>query len=162
MESQSDESRRRSKDESGNRIVTTNVSEIHEMPGLTPPKDAMFTYLFSKAAEGNLPVYFAAVPRSLVRPFFAEYDPRRHPIGRQAVDAKKKDWLAGKSSNMWVYPDGSTYVMSDDYITFFAAEEGQPDFLPCFILGETEDSRIKDIQGPIQVSDVRKAFGVTD
>jgi hypothetical protein len=34
MESQSDESRRRSKDESSNRIMTVKVSELHEMPGL--------------------------------------------------------------------------------------------------------------------------------
>jgi hypothetical protein len=162
MESQSDESRRRSQDESGNRIVTVKVSELHEMPGLTPPKDAVFTYLFSKAAEGHLPVYFGAIPLSLVRPFSTEYDPRRHPIGRQAVDAEKKDWLAGRLSNLWVYPDASTYVMSDDYITFYAAQEGQPDFVPCFILGETEDLRIKDLQGPIQVSDVRKALGLPD
>lgn len=160
MESQSDESSRRSQDESGNRIVTVKVSELHEMPGLTPPNDTVLTYLFAKAAEGHLPVYFGAIPLSLVRPFSTEYDPRRHPIGRQAVDAMKKDWLAGKFSNLWVYPDASTYVMSDDYITFYAAYEGQPDFVPCFILGETEDLRIKDLQGPIQVSDVRKALGL--
>ena len=162
MQSQSDESRRRSKDESDNRIMTVNVSEIHEMPGLTPPKDPVLTYLFSKAAEGHLPVYFAAIFLSLVRPFSTEYDPRRHPIGRQAVDAMKRDWLAGNFSKLWVYPDGSTYVMSDDYITFYAAQEDQPDFLPCFILGGTEDSRIKDLQGPIQVSDVRKSLGFRD
>jgi hypothetical protein len=74
----------------------------------------------------------------------------------------KRDWQAGNFSKLWVYPDGSTYVMSDDYITFYAAQEGQPDFLPCFILGETEDSRIEDLQGPIQVSDVRKALGFPD
>jgi hypothetical protein len=162
MESQSDESRRSSKDESDNRIVNVKVSELHEMPGLTPPKDAAFIYLFSKAAEGHLPVYFGAIPLNLVRPFSAEFDPRRHPIGRQAVDAMKKDWLEGKFTNMWVYPDASTYVVSDDYITFYAAQEGQPDFVPCLILGETEDSRIKDLQGPIQVSDVRKALGLSD
>jgi len=81
------------------------------------------------------------------------------PIGRQAVDAMKRNWLTGNFSKLWVYPDGSNYAMSDDYITFYAAKEGQPDFLPCFILGETEDSRVEPLQGPIQVSDVRKALG---
>jgi hypothetical protein len=162
MESQSDESGRRSQDEKGNRVMTVKSSEIREMPDLTPPKDPVLTYLFSKAAEGHLPVYFAAIPLDLVRPFSTEYDPRQHPIGRQAVDAMKRDWREGKFSNLWVYPDGSSYVMADDYIPFYAAQEGQPDFLPCFILGETEDSRIKDLQGPIQVSSVRKALGFPD
>jgi hypothetical protein len=142
--------------------MNVKVSEIRKMPGLTPPIDAVLVYLISRAAEGHLPVYFGAIPLNLVRPFSTEYDPRRHPIGRQAVDAMKRDWQAGNFSKLWVYPDGSTYVMSDDYITFYAAQEGQPDFLPCFILGETEDSRIEDLQGPIQVSDVRKALGFPD
>lgn len=144
---ESDESGCGSMEESGNRVVKVKVSELHEMPGLAPPKDAVLSYLFSKAAEGHLPVYFAAIPLNLVRPFSTEYDPRRHPIGRQAVDSKKKDWLAGHFSNMWVYPDASTYVMSDDYTTFCAAQEGQPDCVPCFILGVVDDSRIKDLQG---------------
>jgi hypothetical protein len=162
MESQTDGPTRRSEDGSGLHRVTVKLSELHEMPRLTPPKDAMLNNLFSKAAAGTLRVYFGAIPLSLVRPFSTEYDPRRHPIGRQAVDATKKDWQAGKITNMWVYPDASTYVMSDDYISFYAAQEGQPDFVPCLILGETYDYRIQDLQGPIEVSDVRMALGLSD
>src|SRR6266536_1466783 len=128
-------------DENSRHTVSVKVSELHDMIFLTPPKDVVMIYLMSRAATGHLPVYFAAIPIELVRPFSTEYDPRRHRVGRQAVDAKKEDWLAGRFSKMWVYPDASSYVMSDDYITFYAAQEGQPDFLPCFILGETDDSR---------------------
>jgi hypothetical protein len=162
MESQNGESMRGSKQGSDSRTVTVKVSELHEMPGLTPPNDPVLLYLFSRAAEGHLPVYFGAIPLNLVRPFSTEYDPRRHPIGRQAVDAAKRDCQAGNFTKLWVYPDGSTYVMSDDYIPFYAAQEGQPDYLPCFILGRTEDSQVMDLQGPIQVSDVRKALGSPD
>jgi hypothetical protein len=148
--------------ESGSRVMTVKVSELHELPDLTPPKDAVLLYLFSRAVEGHLPVFHGAVPLSIIRPFSADYDPRQHPIGRQAVDAKQQEWREGKFSNLWVYPDGTSYVISDDYITFYAALEGQPDFLPCFILGVTEDSRIEELQGPIRVPDVRKTLGFPD
>jgi hypothetical protein len=144
------------------RTVQVPVSELRDMVFLTQPKDLVMIYLMSRASTGHLPVYFAAVPLDIIRPFSSEYDPRRHPVGRQAVDDKKQEWLSGHFPTMWVYPDQSAYVMSDDYITFCAAQEGQPDFVPCFILGDFEDTRVKDRQGPIEIADVRKALGFAE
>lgn|GEM_PF-3692089 len=45
-------------------------------------------------------------------------------------------------------------MVSDDYISLFAALRGLPDYVPRYILGRPENPHIRDLQGPIRQQDV--------
>ncbi len=57
---------------------------------------------------------------------------------------------------MWVYPKGDLFVVADDYFALAAAERGQPDFVPCWVLGEIKNGKAEQVQGPIEKASVRK------
>lgn len=137
------------------------VSEIKgSVPGLEPAKDEVLLYLFDKVCSGELPVYFGAVPFELIVPFDKEYDPRKHPVGRAAVDQCSRDWLQGTMKYVCLYERGDRFILSDDYITFFAAVEGSPRLLPAWILGKPLSPRVEQLQGPIQYDEaVKVLFG---
>jgi len=135
------------------------TDEIDILPGLVPRHDQEFDYLLQRALGGLVPVYFAAVPRTLIRPFDTEYDPAKHPVGAMAIEQTTAEWRAGTFHHVWVYPSGDAYVLSDDYIPWAAATRGQPDFLPCWVLGYPSVPGAVDVQGPIAPSGVRKLLG---
>ncbi len=130
------------------------------MKGLQPLHDPVFSHLIDRAAKGGVPVYYGAVPRDAIRRFDTEYDPRLHPVGRAAVDELMEAWQRGEFTNVWVYEEGDGFVLSDDYICWAAAEEGQPDFLPCWILGMPTLPCVADLQGPIEESEVPGLLGL--
>jgi hypothetical protein len=136
--------------------------EIDALLGLRPLRDHVYGYLLERAAIGALPLYFAAIPRALIRPFDTEYDPSKHPIGEAAIEQTMADWRAGIFHYAWVYPSDDSYVLSDDYIPWAAAQRGQPDFLPCWVLGHPSAAGAVDIQGPIEPSRVRELLGLRD
>ncbi len=135
------------------------ISELHSLPGLTPKLDGTFGELINKAAEGSVDVYFAAVPLVLCIPYDVDYRPDKHPVGRIAIDQEKKNCHEGNFANLHVYQRGAWFVVSDDYIPLFAALEGNPDYLPCFIYGKPDSKFVIDVQGPIAVEDVREMLG---
>jgi hypothetical protein len=126
---------------------------------LRPPDDPVFSYLLEDAVKGRIPVYYAAVPLELVRPFAPDFHPEEHPIGKQAMQAIFDNWQSGKFIPMWVYPRNDNFIMSDDYITYAAALKGQPDYVPCWVLGDPKLPGVKDIQGPIKTEDILKILG---
>lgn len=134
--------------------------EIEALAGLRPLYDPVFNHLLEGACNGSVDVYFAAVPLGLVRPFDPDYDPTKHPIGEAAVRELMSRWGMGKFQNSWVYQKGQEFVLSDDYIAWEAARRGQPDFLPCWILGKCTNSEVRDVQGPIDPKDVRRLLGI--
>ncbi|MBM4272894.1 MAG: hypothetical protein FJ134_00295 [Deltaproteobacteria bacterium] len=121
-----------------------------------PPDDPVFGNLLEEAVKGRVPVYFAAVPLTLVRPYDPEFHPENMPEGEKIVEAIMADWRAGRFRHLWVYPQQDYFVMADDYLTYAAALKGQPDFFPCWVLGEPRLPGVKDIQGPIRIEDVRR------
>jgi hypothetical protein len=139
------------------------IKNIQTDPGLTPPHDPMLDYLLEGALKGNVPVFFAAIPLKIIKPFSDQYDPRRHPIGKQAVAMIQEQWKAKRFKNMLVYPKDDAFVMSDDYVTYYACLEGKADYVPCWVFGRFTSPHTRDVQGPIAKEDLRKAlFGSND
>jgi hypothetical protein len=139
-----------------------SVDEIDALLGLRPLRDDILGYLLQRALDGQVPVYFAAVLRTLIRPFDAEYDPAKHPVGAAAIEQAMAEWQAGMFPHVWVYPSEDAYVLSDDYIPWAAATRGQPDFLPCWVLGYPSVPGTVDIQGPVDPLKVRQLLGFGD
>jgi hypothetical protein len=141
-------------------LETVRADDLRLLPGLAPVLDQRFLALADQALVGDLPVYFAAIPLSLIRPFDAAYDPAAHPVGEAAIRQVMAEWTAGSFTPAWVYPATGAYVVSDDYIVLDAARRGQPDFLPCWVLGEPTVPGPVDVQGPIAVRDVATQLGL--
>jgi hypothetical protein len=129
-------------------------------PSWKPPTDPVFQCLWQEAMFGQLPDFFAAVPLSRVVPFDPTFHPERTGDGERVVQALMQDWRNGKFQNVWVYPKGELFVASDDYFTLAAAERGQPDFLPCWVLGAPAPGSAKDVQGPVAQKKLRALFGL--
>ncbi len=110
--------------------------------------------------KARLPVYFAAVPLILCVPFDLDYRPDLHPIGRKAIEASRRASRQNNFHRLIVYPRRKWFAISDDYIHLFAALEGRPDYLPCFILGKPDNEMLRDVQGPIAAEDVPRILGM--
>jgi len=136
------------------------VNEIRSLPELTAKHDETFIRLAQEAIQGHLPVYFAAVPLRLCVPFDLDYRPDRHPIGKQAIQSVLERGVTGTIPPMVVYPRGAWFVVSDHYIELFAALLGNPEFVPCWVMGKPDDDYVRDIQGPLDVNKVPKLFGL--
>ncbi|NUQ45060.1 MAG: hypothetical protein HUU22_03390 [Phycisphaerae bacterium] len=113
------------------------------------------------ALTGEVPVYFAAVPLSLLRPFSPDYDVERHPVGRAAVEALMQECAAGRYARAWVYERDNAFIVADDYVILAAARRGQPDYVPCWVLGRPISADVVDVQGPIDPHSVRRLLGLS-
>ncbi|HEX5437198.1 MAG TPA: hypothetical protein VFW98_08560 [Gemmatimonadaceae bacterium] len=136
------------------------ISEIDVLPALDPPRDEVFSRLLERAARGELDVFHGAVPLSLITPFSRVYDPSSHPAGEAAIQTVMDDWRRGSYQHMWVYPANDRYVMSDDYIVWMAAVRGQPELVPCWILGQPTVPGVVGVQGPLEPGRVRQLLGL--
>jgi len=126
------------------------LSDLHIDPTLCPAKDELFMSRMMDVMKDRLGLYFAAVPLSLCIPFDQDYRPDLHKIGAPAIKQAAEVARAGNHPNMISYQRGYWFVISDDYIPYFAALTGLPDYVPCFILGEPEHPLIRDVQGPLE------------
>jgi hypothetical protein len=143
----------------GKRVGALRTSGLID-PSLQPKSDPEWARLAEGAFSGEVPVYFAAVPLILCVPFDLDYRPDLHPSGAQAIRMFVEMAKRQEFQNLIVYPRGKWFVISDNYIELFAALDGKPDFLPCFIMGKPENEMVQDIQGPIDLKDIRKVFGL--
>jgi hypothetical protein len=135
------------------------AKDIHSLPNLTPKHDERFSALLTGAVSGEVPVYFAAVPLAICVPFDPDYRPDLHPVGEQAISQMIEAGIRGQFQKLFVYQRGKWFVVSDDYITLFAALRGQPDYVPCWVLGKPDSGLVRDVQGPIASGDVPKLLG---
>ena len=142
------------------RIFNFPISKITINPTLQPRHDSEWDRLFDAGLKGELPVYFAGVPPILCIPFDLDYRPDLHPIGAKSIQAAIDAAKANDFQNLIVYPRGRWFIISDDYIPLFAALQGRPDYLPCFVLGKPKNDMLVSVQGPIARRDLRKAFGM--
>ncbi|MBM4033054.1 MAG: hypothetical protein FJ291_14905 [Planctomycetes bacterium] len=138
------------------------VEELHVRPGLTPKTDERMIDLMKKALRGVVPVYFASIPLALCVPFDVDYRPDLDPVGAAAIAqvaayARKGNW---RVLVMIVYPRGRWFVVSDDYIKLFAALSGQPEYVPCWVLGKPEGDLLQQVQGPIALETVSRILGL--
>lgn len=124
-----------------------------------PPKDPVFDALFGLAIQGDLHVYFAAIPLSLVKPFASDFCFLETPNAEAVVDMLIADARQGRFPRLWVYEAGEGFVMSDDYPQYEACLQGQPDYVPCWVLGRPRHPAVVDVQGPVNA---RQAAGLKD
>ena len=143
-----------------NDIRRVPLKELQPHPELTPKRDETFMQLAEKAVKGEVPVYFAAIPLRHCVPFDVDYRPDRHPVGKQALQSTAQEGAKGNFTNMIVYPRGAWFVVADDYIPLFAALLGNPDDVPCWVLGKPDDDYARQVQGPIDAEGVREIFGI--
>ena len=136
------------------------LDSIQCSPGLTPKHDERLMELMEQANAGKLPVYFASVPIGQIVPFDLDYRPDLHPVGTKAISLCIENWKKGEFQYLRVYQRGAWFVVSDDYIQLFAALQGRPDYLPCWVLGKPEHKQLKDVQGPLAQADVRGILGL--
>jgi len=134
------------------------IEHLHNHPDLTPPHDAVLDYLLERALEGNVQVYFAAIPLGLVKPFSDQYDPRRHALWPQLFASVQERWKNQQFQKMLVYPKKDVFIMSDDYITYFACMAGNPEYVPCWVLGPCTHPDARDVQGPMSTEGLREAI----
>lgn len=121
-----------------------------------PPHDDVFDALFRLAMQGDLMVYFAAVPLRLIKPFSEEFKISSLPGGQRIIETIIAEATCGKFAKIWVYEKGEHFVMSDDYPVYEACLQGQPDCIPCWILGRPQNPLAEQVQGPV---DARQAAG---
>ena len=125
-----------------------------------PPTDPVFLYLLQEAMFGSLQVFYATVPTPRVKRFNPGFRPERTPSGEAVVDAIFQDWKKGDFKTMWVYPKGDLFIASDDYFTLAAVDRGEPDFVPCWVLGKPDHAIVRNVQGPMEQESIRKMLGV--
>lgn len=95
---------------------------------------------------GRLTRYWAAVPRQLVRPFSAEYDPSRSPTWEPVFQHVVQRMREGTYANLTTYQRGDDFITSDDYLAYYAYIEVAPPWVPCYILGEFESAAIRSVR----------------
>jgi len=123
-----------------------------------PPSDDTFDTLFTLAIQGDLNVYFGVVPLGLIKPFSDTFKFAQAPNGQEIIDSIVAEALRGNFAKIWIYEKGDLFVMSDDYATYEACLQGQPDYVPCWVLGRPRNTLVKNVQGPV---DAREAAGFT-
>ena len=122
---------------------------------LVPRTDDIFVNLLGRAVTGEVPVYFAIIPRPLVRPFDTTCNVAAHPAGEAAIKNAMSDLIASEYHFAWVYPHRGAYVLSNDYVIWAAAERGNVEFLPCWVLGFPAVQGAVGVSGPVEPSVVR-------
>lgn len=120
---------------------------------LAPPRDEEFARRYGLVFDGELPLYFAKIPVSLVRPFAPEFRPSEDPDGSRMVAQLAASIQAALSQqertpSVWVYPSSDCYVMSDDYKSFAAYATLGVDLIPCMVMGEPTVPGPVEMMGP--------------
>jgi hypothetical protein len=148
--------------ETGGRSAASDyikAGDLKVLEGLAPLSDPIFQYLVKLALGNNLPVYWAVIPIRLIHPFDENYRPQNHPNGQLAIGGVIRQWEAGASPAIRVYPNKGCFIMSDDYIYYEAALIAGINDLPCIVLGDTFSPGVTQVQGPLPKEEVPKALG---
>jgi hypothetical protein len=71
-------------------------------------------------------------------------------------------WRAGNMSklSLSVYPTGDLFIVPEEYFRLAAAEAGQPDWLPFWVLGPFRRDHVPDVQRPMDRASLREMFCV--
>lgn len=137
-----------------------SVQRLEMLPELRPPHDAVLMYLLEQAVGGQVQVYSATIPLDLIDPFDPSYNPSEHPAGRAAIEEVRNGMLEGHLQRAWVYPRGSRFVLSDDYMIWRAATAAGLQGLPCWTLGDPSAIVAKSVRGPLEVRHVAQLLGL--
>jgi hypothetical protein len=104
-----------------NRIRSIPIASINGKSEFTPPEDTSLSQLLTSSSLGKVEVFKAWVDTALVRPCAPGFNPFKHPPGsdllEQCVSRMRDDGVPA----IWVYPSHGKFVMSDDYLVYYAA-----------------------------------------
>ena len=140
-------------------IKYIDPDSIKVNPTLRPNYDNRFTEYYGEAIEGKIPVYYANVPVPLLIPFDPDYRPDKHPIGMKSIEAMQKRWEQQNFNAIYAYQRGFWFVVSDDYISLFAAMMHNYETVVCLVMGELNHPQVTEFQ-LIPKGEVRSAFGL--
>lgn len=140
-------------------IKYINPDKIRVDPTLRPNYDNRFTEYYGEAIEGRIPVYYATVPVQLLIPFDPDYRPDKHPVGMKSIEAMQERWEQQNFSAIYAYQRGFWFVVSDDYISLFAAMMNNYKTVVCLVMGELNHPQVTEFQ-LIPKGEVRRAFGL--
>jgi hypothetical protein len=121
-----------------------------------PKTDERFLELKRQALRGEVPIYHAYVPLGLCVPSDLDYRPDLTQGGLAELEATFNEAKQGRLQSLVVYPRGMFFVVASDYIPFFAALHGMPDYVPCWVLGEPDNPLVQQVGGPLREQDVHR------
>lgn len=93
--------------------------------------DSMFSELFRKVLQKQLPFYKAVIQIEGIKPF-SEYKPEPSSAFSHSV---LMDIKAGRYPYLHVYQKDDLFIMSDDYRTYYSYLELAQSAVPCIVLG---------------------------
>lgn len=131
---------------------------------LDPPRDPIFTYLYSRVVQGRLPLYQAEIPIGMIQLFSKLHEPHKTAVGRKALVDMAIVYQSGQLNfPLWVYPqDGSKFILSDDYLPYFLLVELGVKSYWCEVMGDFEQQGILGVRGPAPQDYVRSLPGGPD
>lgn len=100
--------------------------------GKYSPKDKEFIELYKKVIQKKIPYYFALIKKEGIVPF-SDYKPTDFESIKKSIIS---DIKANKILPLHVYLKKGKFIMSDDYILYYAYMELGWDKLPCYVMGE--------------------------
>ncbi|TSC90378.1 MAG: hypothetical protein G01um10145_50 [Microgenomates group bacterium Gr01-1014_5] len=131
---------------------TIKLSDIKiKFGGKNLPKDKKFLELYKKAYNEQIHTYWGMVNIDGIKPF-SNYHPE---ISQDFIDKFHQRIKSGKPSSMYVYLQNDSYMMSDDYSSYYLYLYSGYKKIPCYILGEPEDKYISDKVGPIKLPELQ-------
>jgi len=98
------------------------------------PKDEYILELFNLAYQGKLMCHRAIIERSGIVPH-SDYKPK---ITEKYRDHFNQKIAQGSSLEIFVYPKGGKFIMSDDYNAYSMYLERGAEVLSCIVLGEAK------------------------
>ena len=142
-------------------MVAFSVSDkfVNSNPKSQALKDPIFQNLLKLASEGKIPTYYGEIPKRFIWPFDEYFDPYSHEEGMIEVQVMLDLIDDREPPVIWVYPKYGMFIMSNDYHAFAAFHEADKEYLPCFILGDSDSHEIRDLAGPLNKEYVAKFMG---
>ena len=123
-----------------------SVEAVYGGEALTPPHDPRLAALLADQVAGRLTRYWAAIPRGLVRPFSAAYDPSQSPTWVPVYRHLVGQMRGGAYPNLTTYQQGDEFITSDDYLAYLAYEEVEASWVPCYVLGEPASDALRGLR----------------
>ena len=125
-----------------------------------PPRDEVFSYLYSRVVVGLLPLYRADVPLNSIKLFSNNFSPHQTTAGRKCLNGMIREYKAGNFyPTIWLYPHQDVFILSDDYLCYFLLKELGADFHTCEIMGAFSAKGLSGVKGPAPIDYVRALPG---
>ena len=113
----------------------------------TEPRDDKLIELLKLAYSHQLDCQSAIIPLELIKPFSSYQRAISEVVYRNFIT----DYEAGKPWDLLVYKEGDSYVMSDDYNSYYLYLRLKASMALCTVIDPTPDARIKYLGQPFKL-----------